>query len=221
MQNSADVISVVIVEDDPVFRGSIVSLLNQCPTTICIGAYEGKESFLRIFDQTSPDIFWIDINLKDGNGIELIEFIKTQRQDTLCLICTLHEDNDTVYEALSKGADGYILKNASTDQMLEALKELKAGGAPMSPFIARKVLTSFRQVSTKAEAESLVKTLSSRERDVLENLAKGMRYKEVATLLFISHETVKKHVRNIYAKLQVQNKTEAVLSYLKDHKLKK
>lgn len=218
MQKGADVISIVIVEDDPVFRSSIVSLLNQNPTTICIGVYEGKESFLKAFDQVHPDIFWIDINLKDGNGIELIEFIKTQRRDSLCLICTLHEDNDTVYEAISKGSDGYILKNAGTDQMLDALKELMAGGAPMSPFIARKVLTSFHREYEKTEANSLIKSLSGRELDVLEKLAKGMRYKEVAALLFISPETVKKHVRNIYAKLQVQNKTEAVLSYLREHK---
>lgn len=220
MQNGSEVISVVIVEDDPVFRGSIVSLLNRAATTMCIGAYDGTRSFFKAFDQHYPDIFWIDINLKDGNGIELIEYIKVQRPDTLCLICTLHEDNDTVYEAISKGADGYILKNAGTDQMLEALKELVAGGAPMSPFIARKVLTAFRQDTTKAETGSLIKTLSNRELDVLENLAKGMRYKEVAGLLFISHETVKKHVRNIYAKLQVQNKTEAVLSYLREHRKK-
>ena len=168
-------------------------------------------SFLQALPSLKSDIYWLDISLPDGSGIELIKQIKSRYNNASCLICSLHDDDENIFYALKTGADGYILKNAGATKMIEGIHELINGGSPMSPFIARKVVNSFMEPKTREQGPE---GLSARETEVLKLIATGLLYKEVAVKLFISTETVKKHIRNIYSKLQVQNKTEAVLKYL-------
>ncbi|TMI89358.1 MAG: response regulator transcription factor, partial [Bacteroidetes bacterium] len=140
-------------------------------------------------------------------GTELITKLKTIMPQTQFMVCSIHDDNDTIFEALKSGASGYILKVPVTaEEILRAIHDLYNGGSPMSPYIARKVINSF-QKPTLTEVHSL---LSLREKDVLELLSKGLLYKEIAQELGVGTETVKKHLKNIYQKLHVQNKIEAV-----------
>lgn len=185
-------------------------MIMQSPEMICEGAFENAVSFLSSLSSVAPDIFWLDINLPDGSGIDLVKKIKQAQPATLCLMCTLYDDDKYIFDALEAGADGYILKNSSSAKMLESIYELMNGGSPMSAFIARKVLSSFHGEKKNSEIEGL----TAREKEVLELIAKGWLYKEVAAALTVTTETVKKHLKHIYTKLHVQNKTEAVIKYL-------
>jgi DNA-binding NarL/FixJ family response regulator len=161
----------------------------------------------------------MDINLGDGeSGITCVGQLKPQYPDILFLMCTVYEEDEKIFEALSAGASGYILKKTAPLQLLEAINELYHGGAPMSSQIARKVVSAF-QKRNGAMAEPLsdlqqetkhLKVLSNRENEILLLLAKGLLYKEIASLVFISQETVRKHVYHIYEKLHVNNRVEAV-----------
>ena len=140
------------------------------------------------------------------NGAEFVRHISLQNKAVQCIICSMYDDDAFVFNALKNGALGYLLKDSSGEQILHALEELKNGGSPMSTYIARKVIGSFQHVQP-SEASLL---LSDREKEVLDRLSQGLIYKEIADRLFISPETVRKHVRNVYRKLHVQNKIEAV-----------
>lgn len=204
-------IFITVVEDDASFRTSVEEMLNQTAGLTCVSSFADTTSFLQALPTLKSDIYWLDISLPDGSGIDLIKQIKSRYNQAFCLICSLHDDDDNIFNALKAGADGYILKNASAGKMVDSIFELMSGGSPMSSFIARKVMQSFREpVTTNLVTESL----STRETEVLQLTATGLLYKEVAEKLNISTETVKKHIQNIYRKLQVQNKTEAVLKYL-------
>lgn len=189
-------------------------MITESKDIICEASFENASSFLRALDSVAPDIFWLDISLPDGSGIDLVRKIKQEQPQTLCLMCTLHDDDKYIFDALQAGADGYILKNSSSVKMLESIYELMKGGSPMSAFIARKVLGSFHAVREHSELD----TLTNREQEVLQLIAKGLLYKEVAAALDVTTETVKKHLKNIYGKLHVQNKTEAVIKYLSSGK---
>jgi DNA-binding NarL/FixJ family response regulator len=156
----------------------------------------------------------MDINLGSGmNGIECVGLLKESNPEILFMMCTVLEEDEKIFEALTAGASGYILKKTAPAKLLEAIKELSEGGAPMSSQIARKVVAAFQH---KSPAEQLphpadpLEVLSKREKETLEMLAKGLLYKEIGEKLFISAETVKKHVYRIYEKLHVSNKVEAV-----------
>jgi DNA-binding NarL/FixJ family response regulator len=149
----------------------------------------------------------MDINLPGMNGIECVKLLKAKNVTAQFLMCTVYEEDEKVFEALKAGAMGYIIKKTSPAQLLEAITDLKNGGSPMSSQIARKVVASFNDKKTKSkETESL----SARENEILELLAKGFRYKEIADKLFISTETVRRHVHNIYEKLHVGSRTDAI-----------
>lgn len=208
----AQPISVVIIEDDTHFRESVAEMLAQTPDIVCAGTYASLKDIYTDLAQVRPTVFWVDLNLPDGTGIELLRVIKQQQPEALCLVCSLHDDDAFVFDAIKAGADAYLLKNTSIEKMLAAIYELVAGGAPMSPYIARKVMASLRPVTVKKD--TAMSELTHRELEVLEQVAGGFLYKEIADQLQISVETVKKHVRNIYGKLQVQNRTEAVLKFL-------
>ena len=153
------------------------------------------------------DIVIADISLPGMRGTELIVRLKDKMPQTQFMVCSIHDDNDTIFEALKCGASGYILKDPVTaDEIIKAIHDLYKGGSPMSPYIARKVIDSFQKPVESNENS----TLSIREREVLELLAKGLLYKEIAEKLGVTHETVKKHLKNIYQKLHVQNKIEAL-----------
>lgn len=204
-------ILITVVEDDTSFRTSVEEMLSQVAGLTGVSSFADATSFLQALPSLKSDIYWLDISLPDGSGIDLIKQIKSKSKDGYCLICSLHDDDEHIFDALKAGADGYILKNAGAHKMVESIYELINGGSPMSPFIARRVMQSFRETATTNQE---VDSLSGRETEVLQLISTGLLYKEVSDKLHISTETVKKHIQNIYKKLQVQNKTEAVLKYL-------
>ena len=206
-------VSIVVIEDDPVFRQNVAYLINGTPDMRCVHTYDSVTAFLAHEPADHNDLYWIDINLPGGSGIELVRHLRSQNPGVRCLICSLHDDDQHVFEAMRAGASGYLLKNASVDQMLSAIHEMMDGGAPMSPYIARKLMDSFKEPLKTAQTDRF-HGLSERELEVLQHIAKGLLYKEVADALHISIETVKKHLRSIYTKMQVQNRTEAVVKFL-------
>ena len=200
-------IKVAIVEDNDHFRTALETILSQEKDLTLAGSYASAEKALIGLEQSPPDIAIVDISLPGMRGPELIVRLKDKMHHTQFMVCTIHDDNDTIFEALKSGASGYILKDPVTAvEIVKAIHDLYKGGSPMSPFIARKVIGTF-QKPTIRDTNSL---LSQREKEVLELVAQGLLYKEIAIRLTISTETVKKHLKNIYQKLHVQNKVEAL-----------
>lgn len=200
-------IKVAIVEDNDQFRKALEAIINQEKDTELLGSYTSAEKALSALEQAPPDIAIIDISLPGMKGTELIVRLRDKLRHTLFMVCTIHDDNDTIFEALKCGAAGYILKDPVTaDEIIKAIRDLYNGGSPMSPFVARKVIGTFQ----KPVINDVNSLLSQREKEVLELVAQGLLYKEIALRLTISAETVKKHLKNIYQKLHVQNKVEAL-----------
>jgi len=200
-------IRVSIIEDNDQFRKALETIINQVKDTTLVDSYTSAEKALIGLLQSPPDIAIVDISLPGIRGTELIVRMKDKIRNTQFMVCTIHDDNDTIFEALKSGASGYILKDPVTvEEISKAIHDLYNGGSPMSPFIARKVIGTFQKPAIN-DANSL---LSLREKEVLELVAKGLLYKEIALRLEISTETVKKHLKNIYQKLHVQNKVEAL-----------
>jgi len=200
-------IRVSIIEDNDQFRKALETIINQVKDTTLVGSYTSAEKAMIGLLQSPPDIAIVDISLPGIRGTELIVRMKDKIRNTQFMVCTIHDDNDTIFEALKSGASGYILKDPVTvEEISKAIHDLYNGGSPMSPFIARKVIGTFQKPAIN-DANSL---LSLREKEVLELVAKGLLYKEIALRLEISTETVKKHLKNIYQKLHVQNKVEAL-----------
>jgi len=200
-------IRVSIIEDNDQFRKALETIINQVKDTTLMGSYTSAEKAMIGLLQSPPDIAIVDISLPGIRGTELIVRMKDKIRNTQFMVCTIHDDNDTIFEALKSGASGYILKDPVTvEEISKAIHDLYNGGSPMSPFIARKVIGTFQKPAI-SDPNSL---LSLREKEVLELVAKGLLYKEIAIRLEISTETVKKHLKNIYQKLHVQNKVEAL-----------
>jgi two-component system, NarL family, response regulator LiaR len=200
-------ITVSVVEDNEQFRNALEAIIHAQDDFALAGSYESAEKALTGLIQTPPDIVITDISLPGMRGTELIMSLKDKMRQTQFMVCSIHDDNDTIFEALKCGASGYILKDPVTAaEIVKAIRDLYNGGSPMSPYIARKVISSF-QISKTHNEQAL---LSIREKEVLELLAKGLLYKEIADKLGVTHETVKKHLKNIYQKLHVQNKIEAL-----------
>ena len=200
-------ITISIVEDHDQFRNTLEIIIRGQNDLALVNSYSNAEKAMQDLPENPPDIVIVDITLPGMKGTELIVKLKAIMPQTQFMVCSIHDDNDTIFEALKSGASGYILKVPVTaEDILRAIHDLYNGGSPMSPFIARKVINSF-QKPTINEVHSL---LSLREKDVLELLSKGLLYKEIAEELGVGTETVKKHLKNIYQKLHVQNKIEAV-----------
>lgn len=195
---------VSIVEDNALFQQALVDVINTSHSFRLHKVYGSAEAAVEML-KNPPDIAIVDINLPGKSGIELIAQLQAG-SNIQCLVCSMHDDDDHIVKALENGAVGYILKDASVQQISNALEEVVKGGAPMSPFIASRVISFFRKPKIKNEGA----LLSTREREVLQLVAEGLQYKEIAERLRLSTETVKKHMRNIYQKLHVQNKVEAV-----------
>lgn len=200
-------IKVAIVEDNDQFRTALETIVSQEKDLALAGSYTSAEKALTGILQSPPDVAIVDISLPGMRGSELIVRLKDKLSHTQFMVCTIHDDNDTIFEALKSGASGYIVKDPiTTEEILKAIRDMYNGGSPMSPFIARKVIGTFQR-PTINDANSL---LSMREKEVLELVSQGLLYKEIAIRLTISTETVKKHLKNIYQKLHVQNKVEAL-----------
>ena len=200
-------IKVALVEDNDLFRTALETIVSQEKDLTLAGSFSSAEKALSALERYPPDIAIVDISLPGMRGPELISRLKDKISQTQFMVCTIHDDNDTIFEALKSGASGYILKDPVTAiEIVKAIHDLYNGGSPMSPFIARKVIGTFQKPAIN-DVNSL---LSQREKEVLELVSQGLLYKEVAIRLTISPETVKKHLKNIYQKLHVQNKVEAL-----------
>ena len=203
---------ICIVEDKEDLREGMNMMLQMSQHYELVGSYANAEAALKEIPKVRPDAVLMDINLPGASGIECVASLKNAFPEILFMMCTAYEDNDKIFDSLKSGASGYILKTEGPKIIIEALDDLFAGGSPMSSNIARKVVASFTNMNKK---NAVVETLSDREKMVLDQLAKGLIGKEVADVLNISWGTVRKHVQNIYKKLQVNTRVEAVNLYLK------
>jgi DNA-binding NarL/FixJ family response regulator len=206
-------ISVSIVEDKTDLRLALEQIIGMSNDCQFLTSYISGEEALDHLVYDKPDVVLMDINLGGMSGIACVKELKKIIPDTKFMMCTVYEEDEKIFEALRAGASGYILKKTPPAKLLEAIMELYNGGAPMSSQIAAKVVAAFhglkQQVNTEANKIS-VNSLSNREMEILDQLSKGLLYKEIAAALFISQETVRKHVYNIYEKLHVNNRIEAV-----------
>lgn len=196
---------VSIVEDNASFQEALVKIIEESDDFLLGLVYTSAEAALEMV-QTKPDVAIIDIQLPGMSGIELIKHLKTKASTIQCLVCSMYDDDEKIVKSLENGASGYIIKESTAGQIHAALIEMVKGGAPMSPYVAKRVISFFHKTNQTA-TDAL---LTGREKEVLSLVAKGMQYKEIANKLFISYETVKKHLKNIYEKLHVQNKVEAL-----------
>ena len=202
---------VVLVEDHRATRECVLELLRHAPGIICVGSYSSAEEVERKLPDSPPHVVLMDINLPGKNGIECVQTLKCHWPKTEFLMLTTYDSSSVIFDALRAGASGYILKRMIPDELLTAITEVQAGGAPMSMGIARKVMLHFRE---KGEVASDLGKLTKREQEILGLLAKGLSYKQIAAQVFISSGTVHRHLHAIYRKLHVESRTEAVLKFL-------
>ncbi len=203
-------ISVAIVEDNNDIRNALEQIIDMADGyTLAGSCVNGEEAIINI-PHFKPRIVLMDINLGGINGIEVVRVLKEEHPEILFMMCTVYEEDEKIFEALNAGASGYVLKKTAPDKLLDAIKELYEGGAPMSSQIARKVVTTFQNKTIASAPNDTLGLLSRREKEILEMLSKGLLYKEIAGQLSISSETVRKHVYHIYEKLHVGTRIEAV-----------
>jgi DNA-binding NarL/FixJ family response regulator len=206
-------LSIALVEDSAAVRASILGTLEGVSDCKCVGAFSGGEEALLKIPKLKPQVVLMDINLPGMNGVECVRQLAKLIELPQILMLTVHEDPDSIFNSLAAGAAGYLLKPVRAKQLLAAVKDVYAGGVPMTSIIARKVLESFKQVNpaVKPAAENL----SPRELDVLNYLVKGFSYKEIAEAMGISYSTVHSYIERIYHKLHVQSRAQAVARYLR------
>lgn len=205
-----DTISVCIVEDNHDIRQALEQIIMMADGYELKGAFISGEKAIESIPHLNPQVVLMDINLGGMSGIECVRELKPKHPEILFMMCTVYEEDEKIFEALAAGASGYILKKTAPDKLLESIRELAEGGAPMSSQIARKVVAAFQEKNPTA---GVLDSLSNREHEILELLAKGLLYKEISTKLGIAQETVRKHVYHIYEKLHVNNRVEAVNKY--------
>jgi len=203
-------IRVIIFEDNESLRLGLYQLVNSREEYQCVGAFKDCLNLLQNIKDTSPDIVLMDIQMPGIDGIEAVRILRDKYPNLKILMQTIFEDNDKIFQSILAGASGYILKNTPSERILDSLKEVYDGGAPISPSIATKVL----KMMVPAEAGQSF-NLSDREKEILGCLVKGMSYKLIAKTCFISVDTVRAHIRSIYEKLHVHSKGEAVAKAIK------
>jgi DNA-binding NarL/FixJ family response regulator len=202
-------INVTIVEDNKTIREGLASLINGTTGFSCTGAYGDCESFLEELHENISDVVLMDIGLPGMNGIEGVKKAKEINPELDILMLTVYEDNEVVYDALCAGACGYLVKKTPPSRLIDAIRDIHEGGSPMSSLIARKVITTF-QKSNIIQNDNTGYDLTAREKEVLQSLGEGNNYQEISDSLFISVDTVRHHIRNIYRKLHVHSQTQAV-----------
>jgi len=210
---SSNTIRIAVVEDDKMVREGLQMLLEGSPGFSCVATYANGEDAMVSLPEIEPDVVLMDINLPGMNGFECIRSLKALDLSMLFIMLTVFENADTIFNSLSAGASGYLLKQTPPAKLLEAIQDVYGGGSPMSNEIARKVVESFQKPIIASEP---LVGLTKREEELLSYLAKGYLYKEIAGLMFISIDTVRSHIRKIYEKLQVNTRTEATLKYLQN-----
>jgi len=196
-------IQVTIIEDNKTYQQTLQNLLADTDFQVT-GIYSSAEEVLGKADKLRGIII-IDIQLPGMNGDKLVRYITERNSQVQCIICSLYDDDEFIFSALKNGALGYLLKDSTGDQIIGALRELQHGGSPMSPFIARRVIQSFRETR-----QDVTEVLTHREKEVLDYIARGLIYKQIADELSLSYETVKQHIKKIYQKLHVENKVQAL-----------
>jgi DNA-binding NarL/FixJ family response regulator len=204
-------ISVSIVEDDPAVRTSLARLIDSSPGYRCVSQHPDAESALREIPRVNPNVTLMDINLPVLNGVECVRRLKPLLPGTQIIMLTVYQNTENIFNALAAGATGYLLKQTPPADLLDAIRDVNNGGSPMSSHIARKIVQSFQQPSPRAGG---AQSLSPREAQVLDLLAKGFLYKEIADTMGVTYATVHTHVRHIYEKLHVRSRTEAVAKHL-------
>jgi len=202
-----ETIAVSVVEDNDEVREALVTLIAESPGLVLLAAYPSCEDALRSLAADPPDVLLMDIELPGISGIEGVEKIRAITPGIDIIMLTVHKDEELVFRSLCAGATGYLLKTTTPARILESIRDVRTGGAPMSSSIARRIVESFRRTSSP---------LTDRESDVLSLLCKGHSYKMIADALFISEQTVHFHIKNIYQKLQVHSKSEAVAKAIKE-----
>ncbi len=203
-------ITVGIVEDNHDIRNALEQIIESADDCeLVCSCVNGEEALVQL-PIHNPRVVLMDITLGGINGIEVVRELKTTCPDMLFMMCTIYEEDEKIFEALSAGASGYIIKKTTPPKMLDAIRELYDGGAPMSSQIARKVVSVFQAKPSTSGGTNNLDALTRREKEILEMLSKGLVYKEISDQLNISSETVRKHVYNVYAKLHVSNRVEAV-----------
>ena len=203
------VIRVILIEDDPKIREYLSALITGSGEFDLMMSFESAEDAIDYFqceESRAVELGLTDIELPGKSGIDFIAWLKHHRPSVQLMVLSVYDDADRVFRALKAGASGYVLKNTPSTKLIEALLDLKQGGSPMSSQIARMVVTTFQHKPD----QMLTENLSTREQEVLHWLSQGFRYQEIADRLFISIETVRTHVRNIYEKLHANNRKEAI-----------
>jgi DNA-binding NarL/FixJ family response regulator len=208
MQEKHKDITVAVVEDDSEIRNMLSLIIDRSPGFYCKQTFNDCESAIESISISPADVVLMDIHLPGMSGIEGVKRLKGKLPQTDFIMLTIQEDDDSVFNSLCAGATGYLLKETAPADLLNSIKEVRLGGSPMSPSIARRVITSFKP--------SVENPLSKRETEILEKLCEGENYKSIADSLFISGHTVRAHIKSIYRKLQVNSRGEAVNKALKD-----
>ncbi len=204
---------ICIVEDNKELRHALQLMLELTEEYIALESFANAEDALSGIPTLQPDMVLMDINLPEKSGIECVSILKNRFPNMLFLMCTSLEENDKIFAALKAGASGYILKTDGMEKILKGINDVFQGGAPMSNTIARKVLESFSQFSKNRQD---IQLLTERENEILNLMAKGLMNKEIATHINISEGTIRKHIENIYRKLHVNTRVEAVNLFIKN-----
>jgi DNA-binding NarL/FixJ family response regulator len=204
-------IHVAIVEDDEEIRANLTHRIGETPSLRLLGSYADAESAMADLPHRKPDVVLMDINLPGMDGVECVRQLKSKLPSSQFVMLTVYEDNNRLFKSLMAGASGYLLKRTPPAKLVAAIKEAHAGGSPMTPQIARRVVQHFQQLP---QPSSELQKLTPRETEVLTQLAKGFRYKEIVDNLGISPGTLHSYIRNIYEKLHVHSRTEAVVKFL-------
>jgi len=204
-------ITVAIVEDDPQVRQSLVGIVKRGSGVQCVGAFGDAEEALRELPRLQPQVGLMDINLPGMDGVECVRKLSALLPDMQMVMLTVYDNTDAIFNSLAAGASGYLLKPVSAAQLLAAVKDVYVGGAPMTSNIVRKVVQTFKQPSGAARE---TENLSAREQEVLDFLAKGYLYKEIAEQLGIGYGTVHTYIERIFKKLHVRSRAQAVAKYL-------
>ncbi|HEX8333336.1 MAG TPA: response regulator transcription factor [Segetibacter sp.] len=208
-------IPVVVYEDNKSLRQSLYQLINGSEGFECVGAFPDCMNLVKNIEDTRPKVVLMDIEMPGINGIEAVDILRRKFPELKILMQTIFEDTDKIFQSILAGASGYILKNTSPSRILDFIKETYEGGAPMSPSVATKVLKIVTQQSSFSKINNF--NLSEREKEILSCLVRGMSYKLIAGACFISIDTVRGHIRNIYEKLHVHSKGEAIATAIKSN----
>ncbi len=205
-------IKVSIIEDDDWIRENLATEINRTTGFTCSGKHQNAEDAINRINRESPDVVLLDINLPRMNGIECARKLKALVPSAQILMLTVYEDSEKIFKSLLAGASGYLLKRTPQSEILEAIADVHRGNSPMTGHIARKVVQYFNQ---RGSTEKEIENLSQREREVLDRLAEGISYKEIADVMSLSIDTVRMHIKGIYGKLHVHSRGEAVAKYLR------